>query len=146
MIESINQYFEYQVITNVDLVNNLLISFPAIIFCITNKERFNLLNCDFDGNECSKKDFAEYLFATNTTESCYSYNMSPIKDSQSNFKSTQMFTADEGLELEIFLGKMVYENSELTVYIHGNTFYDFNNPIQIPNGTYFYFKAVIKPK
>ena len=87
--DSINDYFEYQIITNTDVIREEESQFPAITFCVPNNDEQNnktyflsnylnriLRYCQFDLTSCSYLDFEIYKISNQSqiNETCFRFN------------------------------------------------------------------------
>jgi hypothetical protein len=63
IIKSINNYFDYEIITNIYVFNQKQAEFPAVTFFILRNSKFNIplkdiiLDCQFNSLSCSSSDF-----------------------------------------------------------------------------------------
>ena len=82
VIESIQNYYDYEVVTNIHVVRERIAPFPAISFCVSlNNSIYEPINtslhdilysCDFEGDPCQSSDFEVYQSKMSTT--CFRYN------------------------------------------------------------------------
>jgi hypothetical protein len=89
--DSINDYFEYQIITNIDVIREEESQFPTITFCVPNNDEQNnnnktyflsnyftriLRSCQFDLTNCTYLDFELYKISNQfqINETCFRFN------------------------------------------------------------------------
>jgi hypothetical protein len=87
--DSINDYFEYQIITNTDVIREEESQFPTITFCVPNNDEQNnktyflsnylhriLKYCQFDLTNCTYLDFELYKISNQSqiNETCFRFN------------------------------------------------------------------------
>ncbi len=79
--ESIQSYFDYEVITNIKVIRELTPQFPAISFCVNFTQRSNstisdlkefIINCTFEQNPFNSTDFEIYKDPFQST--CFRFN------------------------------------------------------------------------
>jgi hypothetical protein len=92
VIESIQTYHNYEVVTNIRVISEQSLPFPAISFCmIFNRspspsvnDMLNVIQyCSFDYNECSSGDFEIFHFPSPFNETCFRFNSGKNASNQS---------------------------------------------------------------
>jgi len=92
VIESIQTYHNYEVVTNIRVISEQSLPFPAISFCmIFNRSPLPSVNdmlnviqyCSFDFNECSSGDFEIFHFPSPFNETCFRFNSGKNASNQS---------------------------------------------------------------
>ena len=124
--KSVLNYFEFEVITNIDSKFTLPIEFPAVTICNSNQNITlddMLIECHFNVENCTFEDF--YLNVRGGGFKCYTFNMG--KDFFGNSRKIKKSNGLEYLKVDIFIGYLdTVDQSEagLLVSIHNHT----NNP------------------
>ena len=86
IVENINDYYQYTVITNIEYVNQYPMTLPAFTLCLSSSPSFStnltldksLLSCSISEAECGHKDFYTFQtrlsFSNNSYATCYVLN------------------------------------------------------------------------
>ncbi len=109
--DSSSNYFEHEIITNINLISEKHAQFPAVSVCITNSpDKHPKLNdileiCLFDTNECdSENDFEEYIIQPN--ETCYRFNTGK----KNQIKNMSVADPTSGLQLLLNIEKLYFDS------------------------------------
>ncbi len=106
---SLKEFLNYPVITSIDIINESPALFPTVTLCnlngysIQNLVNETLINCRFNNQQCSLKDFTQVHFSSYGF--CLRFNFNP-----NDLKKT--YVADKfegGLVLDIFAGIPGYQ-------------------------------------
>jgi len=115
ILENINDYFQYTVITKIEYVNENPMTLPAFNVClVSSKANFGnftlnqaLYNCNIGGTMCDAKDFFSFeIRSNNATITCYVLNGGRNSTGHSSeIKRTKITEQLSGFFLQLYLPK-----------------------------------------
>lgn len=126
LFKSLTNYFNYEVVTNINIYREEKSDFPTVSFCIESpKENILdkiLFDCRFNQLKCSSSDFEFYLSEL-TNETCYRFNSGKDKDNQIiPIKKTSRTDMKTGLNLFIFHDHFYNEEFyKASLFIHNSS-------------------------
>jgi len=81
VIETIKTYYEYQVVTNINVISEQTLPFPTVSFCMNSKIKPNisnlnnvLLSCNFEQSTCNSSDFEIQYYPDKSFSMCLRFN------------------------------------------------------------------------
>ena len=157
LYDTLTSYFEYEVVTNIDIIREEQAQFPTVSFCITPTNFSNeipklknfLFSCEFDSNSCNWTDFETYTNDIN--EVCYRFNSGKDYYNKSvEIKQTSRSDSSTGLKVFLYLTEFYTEingyktpfKTNIFIQNHSTVFrrdhaYIIESGLQIPIGQTF---------
>ncbi len=149
VIENINDFCQYTVITEIKTVNEYPMTLPAVTFCLSSflsspanltLEKY-LLNCSISGIRCDTKDFYSYETKSifyNSTMTCYVLNGGRNSSGSSEIKSARKTGYNSGFVLYFVLPDDRFLNYYINDAYVKPTLYEFSSFRFILPGTSSY--------
>jgi hypothetical protein len=122
VIETIKTYLNYEIVTNIQVINEIPTAFPAVTFYFLKNTKFNLLNnsilkCTFNRIACNSNDF--HLNQDNQGYTSFTYK------NQTSYLGGSSYGLDLKLNLEnIPINTRTYssESDGIRIIIHNSTY------------------------
>jgi len=164
IITEIKSYFDYKIITNIDVIREDESQFPTVSFCLrytnNNNNSINqfelkniLTNCQFNLIQCNWTDFEVYsLTFNNVTEKCFRFNSGYdyFKNTTKSIQTINTNDLSSGLNLAFSLDYFLIQSFndfthiipfKLFLFIQNNTLvfrrdhaYKIETGLQLPSG------------
>lgn len=146
LTKSLINYFQYEVITNINVYRDKVAQFPAVTFCIHSTRDTTLdkilISCKFNTLSCNETDF-EHYFSDIADEACFRFNSGRNKlKKRVKIRNISRNDPKTGLNI-IFFNPFNYQDElvKAFLYIHNHSYYftrdyvyNIDNGVELPSG------------